>query len=204
MRNTRLTTTARRNRHDRTLDAVTDLYTLGPEGTNCAMAAREWFARRRQAGRVHLYPTLEDAVDDMPPRKGAALMACIAYPELHTLMFSALGRLRLTDCLILPTFDMVYAGRTVAPRSAVTHPAPRGLLPPGLERVELSTSNAQAAADCRAGRADACITTRPAARLNGLTVFRDYGPIDMGFSVHTFHPTAAAGPSGRGGFPDED
>lgn len=173
------------------LAAVTDLYTLGPAGTNCAMAARAWFDREQRTGRVHLYPTLERAVAEMPREPHAALMGCIAYPDLHTLMFSNLGRLRLADCLIVPTFDMVFAARTTAePRSAVTHPAPRGLIPPHVTNVQLTTSNAQAAADCRAGRADACITTGEAAQAHGLTVLRNFGPIVMGFTVHVLEPVS--------------
>ena len=103
---------------------IWELHTLGPDGTNCAMAAREWFLRLDRAGRVQLHATLELAAGAMPMDGSAALMACIAYPDLHTLMFSNHGRLALADCLVLPTFDMVLASRTgMPPRTVSSHPA---------------------------------------------------------------------------------
>ncbi len=177
------------------LDAITDLYTLGPAGTNCGMAAETWFRQRRLHGRVHLFATLEEAAEAIPRDPSAALMACIAYPALNSLMFSNLGRMRLADCLIIPTYEMVLASRSnVEPRSAATHPAPRGLLPSHLETI-LTSSNAQAAVDCRAGRADACITTRPAAQANELIVRESFGPIVMGFTVHVFDPKHLSHPA---------
>src|SRR5262249_46308812 len=151
-------------------------------------AAREWFRRQHRAGRVVLYPTLEQAADSMPTDGSAALMACIAYPDLHTLMFANMGRLRLADCLVVPTFDMVLAARDGRePSSISSHPAPRRLIPEQVKSVRFTTSNAQAAADCRAGLSDGCITTSWAAREYGLTVVRSFGPIDMGFTVHILH-----------------
>lgn len=140
---------------------IRSLYTLGPEGTNCARAARIWFLRQGREGEVVLRRTLEEAVADMPMDGTAALMACIAYPDLHTLMFSNLGLLRLVDCLIVPTHDMVLAARTeINPRSVSCHPAPRRLVPQYIQEVRLTTSNAQAAEDCAGGISDATMSRK--------------------------------------------
>jgi hypothetical protein len=168
------------------LQRVRELHTLGPSATNCHRAARQWFRLRGRKGRVVLHATLEEAVAGMPRDGRAALMACIAYPRLHDLIFRNLGQLRLADCLIMPTFDMVLAARVAGglPGSVVCHPAPQLLVPAGASEVRFTTSNAQAAADCAAGLADACITTRQAAALHSLVVLRNFGPVDMGFTVH--------------------
>lgn len=167
------------------LRRVREIHTLGPAGTNCERAAREWLARAGRRGRVVLHPTLEAAAAALPVDGRAGLMGCIAYPDLHTLMFANLGRLRLADCLITATHPMVLAAREARqPRSVVTHPAPRLLVPAGVTEVILTTSNARAADECAAGRADGCITTGAAAEDRGLILLRDFGPIHMGFTIH--------------------
>ena len=161
------------------------LHTLGPEGTNCQLAAQAWFEKYSRDGMVHLYPTLEEAVKKMPMSPGHALMACIAYPELHTLMFSNLTRLRLVDCHIFPTHNMVLASGTgKPPGSVISHPAPAHLIPSTITDRKLANSNADAAIRCARGDAEGCITTLVAADSMGLTVIHDFGPIHMGFSIH--------------------
>jgi hypothetical protein len=170
------------------LRQVRELHTLGPVATNCHRAARRWFRLRKRKGLVVLRPTLEEAVAEMPQDGRAALLACIAYPRLNDIVFRNLGRLRLADCLIMPTFDMVLAAREAGDHlgSVACHPAPQLLVPAGARAVQFTTSNAQAAADCAAGLADACITTRQAAALHNLVILRNFGPVDMGFTVHVF------------------
>ncbi len=167
------------------LSKVAVLHTLGPTGTNCEAAAHAWFKRRGNIGRVYLHSTLEQAVEEMPEDDTHALLGCVVYPDLHTLVFSNLGRLALADCFIFPTFNMLLAQRPGVPsvRSVATHPAPRHLVPAGLD-VSLVNSNAQAALDCANGIVDACITTLPAAQRNGLQIVNDHGPVPMGFTIH--------------------
>jgi hypothetical protein len=164
---------------------VTVLHTLGPEGTNCELAARTWFDRAGVDGEVILHPTLEEAADAVLGQPGAALLACIAYPELHTLIYTRYHRLVLVDSLIMPTHSMVLAARTSRPtiRTVATHPAPVTLVPDGAA-VQLVTSNSQAARDCADGLVDACITTAPAMVEHGLELVQDFGPLSMGFTVH--------------------
>ncbi|MGH9226515.1 MAG: bacilysin biosynthesis protein BacA [Acidimicrobiales bacterium] len=164
---------------------MTSLHTLGPAGTNCELAAQEWFAREGRPGTVVLHPTLEDAAEQASRTPGAALLVAVAYPNLHTLVYAHIGRLVLADSIITMTHNMVLARRpgVAIPSSAASHPAPAGLVPEGLA-VRLVTSNTQAALDCAAGAVDACITTLPAMRENDLDLVRDFGPIAMAFTVH--------------------
>lgn len=168
-----------------TIENIRDIYTLGPTGTNCERAAVEWFRRIGiTTGSVHLHPTLEDALEAMPLDGQAALLGCVVYPELHNLVFQNLHRITLADQFLMPTHRMVLASRDgEMPRTVATHPAPQSLVPVGLTRI-LSTSNAQAAHDCATGATDGCITTLPAVDAHGLHVVEDFGPVQMGFTIH--------------------
>ena len=169
----------------RTLRQVTSLHTLGPAGTNCELSARRWFADRGRHGEVVLYPTLEDAASGAAVTVGAALLAPVAYPELHTLMYSHLADLFLADTLVMATHRMVLARRpgTGVPASVASHPAPVALVGEGTA-VALVASNSQAASDCAAGLVDACITTQAAMERLHLELVRDFGAVSMAFTVH--------------------
>jgi hypothetical protein len=163
---------------------ITTLHTLGPAGTNLQNAAHAWFRRRGTDGKVVLHRTLESALPVMAADGTHALLACAVYPDLHTLVFGNLRRLRMVDSFVYPTYNMVLAGSSgETPRTVSSHPAPRGLVPAGAA-VRLVSSNSQAAADCAGGLTDGCITTAPAARAHGLRVHRDFGPVPMVFTVH--------------------
>ena len=166
-------------------NSVTSLHTLGPSGTNCELAARTWFQHQGREGEVVLHRTLEEAADCAVATPDAALMACIAYPDLHNLVYTRYHSLVLVDCLIIPTHGMVLAARpgldTIG--SVATHPAPATLVPDGAA-VRFVTSNSQAARDCAQGLVDACITTQAAMSEHGLELVRDFGSLSMGFTVH--------------------
>jgi len=169
-----------------TLEPVRVLHTLGPTGTNCEAAAHHWFEQHDIDGRVVLHDTLEDGVEAMRHSggNGEALLGCVVYPELHTLVFSNLAWLKLTDCFVMPTFNMVVASKDgSSPTRVATHPAPKHLVPEGCE-YELVNSNAVAAASCASGAFDGCVTTSAAARLHKLEIVRDFGAVPMGFSIH--------------------
>lgn len=167
------------------VEKISTLHTLGPTGTNCEAAAHEWFARQGRKGKVSLHPTLEIAVEKMEYNISSALLACVVYPELHTLVFSNLKRLSLIDCFIFPTHNMVLASRDgKIPKSVSTHPAPQHLVPSWLLERSFVNSNAQAAINCADGITDACITTLVAANASQLYVLEDFGLVPMGFTIH--------------------
>ncbi len=170
---------------------VTTLHTLGPSGTNCQQAVEVWFSRQGRAGNVVLHPTLEVAVEALYGQPGAALLACVVYPDLHTLVFTNLHRLVMIDCFVVPTHNMVLAARQGVDviRSVATHPAPSSLVPSSIAERRLVNSNTQAALDCVAGVTDACITTMPAVERHNLRIIRDFGPVPMGFTIHAQIPS---------------
>jgi prephenate dehydratase len=162
------------------------VHTLGPPGTNSELAAYRWFDRAGTSGSVVLHPTLEQAADHVAATRGTALIACAAYPQLHMLIYSRIDRLRMVDCMMMPTHRMVLARRRDAKAAAsiCVHPAPEALVPASYVTRIPAESNSDAARFCARGRADACITTLAAARAVGLELVRDFGAIMLSFTVH--------------------
>lgn len=166
------------------LSKIKVIHTLGPAGTNCERAALEWFGRRNVKGEVVLYDTLESAVENIATDSTHALLGCVVYPMLHTLVFSNLKKMVLADCFVMPTFNMLLASRNgLMPKVVSSHPAPEELVPSECE-VRHVNSNVQAAIACANGETDGCITTLPAATMYKLKSVVDYGPVHMGFTIH--------------------
>ncbi|AZD86809.1 hypothetical protein C4K14_3987 [Pseudomonas chlororaphis subsp. aureofaciens] len=168
-----------------------NIYTLGPVGTNCEKAARQYMEKRHWTGQITLRTTLEDALDELlrSPEPGI-LMGCIVYPKLHDIVFRHLDRLKLVDHHLMDTHDMVFArNQSQAIKRIGSHPAPTSLLSQlgdlaiSAELV-LCNSNSEAALQCAQENIDACITTIVAAQANDLHIVRNFGPVPMGFSIH--------------------
>lgn len=172
------------------LNKIQSIHTLGPKNTNCESAAKEWFHRHDvKEGKVFLYNTLEEALENMPKTQENALLGCVVYPYLHNLVFNNLNTLEISDLFIHNTYDMVLASRfddISSIKTVATHPAPSSLLDK-FENIEavIVNSNSRAALDCKAGVVDSCITTLRAAVEQGLNVLDNFGPVPMGFSIHT-------------------
>jgi prephenate dehydratase len=167
---------------------VIAVHTLGPTGTNCERAARFWLDRRpASAGTVHLHESLEAAARSVvTDQRPGALLACVVYPALHELVYHNLGRLTLRDCFVMPTHHMVLAAPSGAGdiHTVASHPAPVSLAEEIGAGIVLVESNSVAAATCRQGLADACITTSVAASQHQLEVIKDFGAIEMAFTIH--------------------
>lgn len=166
------------------------VHTLGPEGTNCAMAAQWWLDAYQQhlpvSGGIVLHETLEQAFEALAEQQEGYLLSCAAYPDLHTLIFNRLDQMELCDSFIMPTHSMVLATRVPLDkvRSVATHPAPQSLVGGQYNKV-FANSNADAAVLCRRGTADACVTTVVAADRHDLQIVEDFGQVPMAFLLHT-------------------
>lgn len=169
------------------------VHTLGPAGTNCEKAAYLWLEKNGHRGEVKLHQTLEDAAKYMSDTDSSdILLGCIVYPHLHHLVFKNLSCLKLIDCFVMDTHNMVFASKNPNPgkiRTVGSHPAPQDLIRqvPGINNqlsIRLFNSNSEAAHQCAADVVDACISTDISARRCGLTVLADFGPVPMGFSIH--------------------
>ncbi|MEU7850231.1 hypothetical protein AB0B74_25890 [Micromonospora parva] len=174
------------------LPHVTTIHTLGPTGTNLEKAAHRWFADRQRTGRVVLHAEVEDGLDVMTFDGSEAILACAVYPRLHDLVFGNLHRLTMADSFILDTYDMVLATRPgqQSVTTIVTHPAPSCLVT-NRGTISYASSNSVAAAACAAGDYDACVTTDPAARAQGLRTLENFGPVPMVFTLHVGKAGAA-------------
>jgi hypothetical protein len=173
--------------------APIQVHTLGPAGTNCEAAAKFWIGRRRDnRGTIVLHPSLESAVSDvLEACDDSVLLACVVYPRLHEIVFRNLEHIELRDCFVMPTHRMVLAARVMpcaeSPKpfgSIASHPAPVDLVAGSCADIRMARSNSEAAQICARGETDACITTVVAANSNDLAIVRDFGSIQMGFSIH--------------------
>ncbi|TNV21668.1 hypothetical protein FH968_06155 [Buttiauxella sp. B2] len=169
------------------------VHTLGPAGTNCEKAAHLWLENNNQGGEVRLHQTLESAAKYMEQNENNdVLLGCIVYPYLHHLVFKNLQHLKLIDCFVMDTHNMLLASRLDNVRkikSVGSHPAPQDLIHQikGVDKnvaIELFNSNSEAAKQCAAGTVDGCITTLLAAQQCQLNILADFGPVPMGFSIH--------------------
>ncbi|WP_417510866.1 prephenate dehydratase domain-containing protein [Methylophaga sp.] len=169
------------------ISSLRTIHTLGPVGTNCQLAAREWFQKNQiDDGTVRLYDTLEEAVLNV--KTGEALLACVVYPKLHNLVFENLGEMEFKETFITNTYDMVLAGKDKQIRSIVniaSHPAPVDLVRKYNFTITHVSSNSAAAIEVAKGNFDGCITTIEAAKQQGLYILENFGPVPMGFSIHT-------------------
>ncbi|WP_221351112.1 bacilysin biosynthesis protein BacA [Streptomyces beigongshangae] len=173
-------------------DRHLNVHTLGPTGTNCEAAAHHYLKQHDyKQGSVVLYDTLENAVDGvMADPSDSVLLGCVVYPKLNEIVFRNLKSMSLHECFMMPTHRMVLAAREGSPlRTVLSHPAPVDLIENRGYDIRFVTSNAAAALGCSAGGADACITTGVAAEANGLEIVEDFGPVQMGFSIHVPHGT---------------
>jgi hypothetical protein len=163
---------------------VTRLHTLGPTGTNCERAAVTWARYRSLSPTLLLHRSLEDAANEVVGNDGAALVSAIAYPQLHSLIYSHLRDFQLIDIFIMNTDEMVLAARSASnPAICATHPAPEKLIPAEVARVYAS-SNSDAAARCANGEVDGCVTTLCCAKYHNLTLVQNFGKVAMGFAIH--------------------
>lgn len=170
----------------------TIIHTLGPTGTNCHKAAVHWLKLNYlQSSEVVLHKTLEEAVDTILSLDTGLLLSCIVYPDLHKIVFGNLSRMRISDCFVMPTHNMVIAhplGRRLAKGASIaSHAAPAHLAQALGYVVVDSTSNTQAADDCASGKAEGCVTTYAKAVEQGFDVAIELGEIPMGFAIHTLN-----------------
>ncbi|MEP3295861.1 MAG: prephenate dehydratase [Pseudoruegeria sp.] len=165
--------------------SIKKIRTLGPTGTNCEAAARHWSTQHGLDTDVELHDTLETAMELTLTEEGTALLGCVVYPDLHQLVFPHLSQMKLADVFLFDTFNMVLATRQGNQdfQMVATHPAPQSLVNSDYP-IKLVSSNSEAAKICASGQADACITTLPAAKAQGLEIVRNFGTVPMGFTIH--------------------
>jgi hypothetical protein len=163
---------------------VRQLHTLGPTGTNCERAAFAWMRRKCPAAALCLHFSLEKAAGAVASQSDAVLLGAVAYPQLHSLIYSHLDHFQIIDVFIVDTHEMILASRTGSmPLICATHPSPEKLLPSTVARKYVS-SNALAAEECARGMTDGCLTTLCAAQQYELKPVHSFGRVRMAFTIH--------------------
>lgn len=161
------------------------LYILGPTGTNSELAAKTYIQEHKLSTEIILCKTLELGIVEVLKDKHSALLGCVAYPDLHNLIFPYLDELVIGDLFLCDTYDMVLAKKkdTINIQKVASHIAPSSLID-DTHTTMLCNSNADAAQLCFQDKTDACITTERAANDLGLEIIKNYNSLPMGFSVH--------------------
>lgn len=168
-----------------------NIFTLGPEGTNCEKAAFYWCLEKQiYNNNVFLYPTLEVALDNLLANGNGVLLGCIVYPKLHSLVFDNLNTIYLDETFTMQLHDMVISKRRGLEidqiRTISSHPAPVSLKNKTFSNTGIvkANSNSEAALQCAMGETDACVTTGYSSNMHGLEVVERYSGIQMGFTIH--------------------
>ena len=164
------------------------IHTLGPQGTNCQKAAKFWLKKNNMKGDIILHDTLENAVKEVKNKpKNNVILSCVVYPKLHNIVFTNKDWLKLSECFICKTYDMVFAkGKSNKIYTAALHPAVDDLIKKdeSIKKIYVD-SNSKAAQCCSRGEVDSCITTMFSAKKMNLNIINSFGTINMGFAIHS-------------------
>ena len=160
------------------------IYVLGPKGTNSEKAISNYIRKNDLEMEVLFTDTLENAAEKVLKDKESAFLGCVAYPNLHNLIFPYLDKLSIEEVFLDDTYEMVLASKSKGKIETIaTHPAPAYLCDSSINKC-FSTSNADSAQKCLDNTADACITTTEAIKNTDLVVLDSYGSFPMGFTIH--------------------
>lgn len=164
---------------------------LGPHGTNIAHAASHWSIRMHVTNKSELRYccTPEAAIEAARTTRGdvlAVFWTCAVYFQEHLVFFDNPDCLPFFFAEEMPLDEMQLAARPDVVGQAtlgqfpaawriLSHPSPAPLLKSLPCRVMVANSNADAAARCAKGEAEACITTRTARELHRLIHVHTFG-----------------------------
>jgi hypothetical protein len=164
---------------------VRQIHTLGPNGTNCELAALHWRDDKMCVDTtIFLHDSFELAAEAVAVRNDSVLLGVAAYPQLHSIIYSNLKNFQIIDVFICRTEEMILASNDgYMPSLCATHPAPERLLPSVIERKYVS-NNVAAAQECASGNTDGCLTTLRAAKKYNLKIVNNFGQVPMAFTVH--------------------
>ncbi|MDE0241464.1 MAG: hypothetical protein OXQ84_14960 [bacterium] len=170
--------------------------TLGPQGTCSEIVLHESLHRFRKPVGYRLFGTYELAAAAVRRREAAFLFVAAAFPGLNLLIFDSKMPLRIVDCFLADTPSLVVATQARAPSppqtiAAVDAPVPmvRAAFPD--TAVVPARSNAHAAVLVASGKADAGLTTAPAAATHELSIVRSFGSVPMAWVLLALPPEQA-------------
>jgi len=176
--------------------------TLGPSGTCSEFVLLQNLSRFPQPVTVKLFPSYEPASEAVENGEADFVLVAAAFPGLNGLVFGPRHRLRIVDCFLSDTPELVIAtGLSCSdnPRTVACAAAPLPVVRARYPNAEIVTalSNSDAAQLVRKGIADAAFTTRIAAQAERLTPISSFGFISMGWIVMGQHTSEAVVSAGR-------
>ena len=162
--------------------------TLGPEGTNSQKAAREFLLRANANAELRLFDTFEDVAAAVIDRTLDKAVVCAAYLKFSALYFERVPELNITESFVANLHPMVIATRPDHDEGIESFTAQPAILPlvrRFLAKVDFvpAASNASAAHDVLAGKADAALTTEVVAQMLGLEIAMRMPPLQIPFTI---------------------
>jgi hypothetical protein len=166
------------------------LGTLGPEGTNSEKAAREYMHREGLENYdLRLYDTFEEVADGVVAGRLDRGLICTAYLKFSAVYFERAPKLLISESFVAALHPMVIASVRGASFKAQLKFACQPAILPLVVRflnqavVVPAASNASAALDVAAGRADICMTTETAANSAHLEILVRMPPLEIPFAI---------------------
>ena len=172
--------------------------TLGPAGTSseavATALATTLACRGHETVRIDLHETYESAAIQVLDGEANLVLVANAYAGVSEFYMNPGFELAAAFVKDTPNYGLAALRPVEAdtPLTVASHPAPipliEQLIPEGMSvaKVLREPSTSAAAEAVRAGRADAALTTVPAAALHQLTFFSRTRPINMLWSVFKF------------------
>lgn len=167
--------------------------TLGPAGTSSEAAAKYFLSVVNKSGQYSLYPTYEEAFQELVSGKTNFLLVANAYERIDRIYMSHEVHLLLPFIYETPLYGIAKRPGDLLsdnqPLKIATHHAPASLIPWFLTdfhydyEVLFVKSTSEAAIKLKTGEADLCVTTENAAKEYGVTFITKTRPILMLWSV---------------------
>lgn len=180
-------------------------FVLGPDGTNMVQASKKWIEEMRIGAKTEivLCKTPEESIEKArgitEDGHVGIFWTCAVYNCLCNVFFQNPDTLTFFIEEVMYLDEMQLAIRQgeeteikkgIIPNNWVisSHPSPASLVEGLGCKVELTTSNAEAAKICANGGAEACITTESARKIHDLVALHKFGSPKMiffgGMTVH--------------------
>lgn len=161
--------------------------TLGPNGTCSEYASQFFLDKNDYDGKINLFSTFEQAVEDLKEGKSDHVIIPSAYRNFADIIFQEQYTIEIDDVFKLPTPNLVIAnkGNENEIKKVATHSSPSSLVKEYFPNAQLviSKSNSNAAEMLLANKVDACITTIKCAEMYSLNIIHNFGSINMGWNV---------------------
>jgi len=171
---------------DNNFSLYSRIHTLGPEVTNCNLAADNWIKRKKINMQIILHETFEGAVEASKQDTKGMVLISSTYHKIHDVIYDNINWLSPIDSFIVPTHEMVLAHNVdIKSNSRIAlHEATLSLLNDSRKikyKHYFTSSTWEAASLCSLQKTSYCLTTKKASSEFNLKILQSYGKIELVF-----------------------